>query len=203
MNDELMNNFFHIIDEFDDKSYLLSFIAYNAAPTIAKQKASYLIIFHEKGKRNLYNLWETYKKDVKKEVSMSIYELKRLQNSTAVLFYNEEEIKNILSEYRYMKFLKELGYSTHMSVDESLLLLKQRYKTVCPHEIGVFLGYPMEDVIEFIKNPDSQCLMFGYWKVYHNINYAKKKFEKYDKCKEKVARLILQGIKPSIIINYI
>lgn len=198
-----MNNFFHIIDEFDDKSYLLSFIAYNAAPAIAKQKASYLMIFHEKGKRNLYNLWEKYKKDVKKEVSMSFYELKKLCSSTAVLFYNEEEIKNILSQYRYDKFLKELGYSTKMSVEESLLLLKKRYETVCPHEIGVFLGYPMEEVREFIKNPDKQCLMFGYWKVYHDIDYAKKIFRRYDKCKEKVARLILQGVEPGIIINYI
>lgn len=197
MNDELMNNFFHIIDEFDDKSYLLSFIAYNAAPTIAKQKASYLIIFHEKGKRNLYNLWETYKKDVKKEVSMSVYELKRLQNSTAVLFYNEEDIKNILIEYRYMKFLKELGYSTYMSVDESLLLLKQRYKTVCPHEIGVFLGYPMEDVIEFIKNPDSQCLMFGYWKVYHNINYAKKSLKNMINVKKRLQGLYYKELNPA------
>lgn len=198
-----MNNFFHRIDEFDDKSYLLSFIAYNAAPTIAKQKASYLIIFHEKGKRNLHNLWEKYKKDVKKEVSINVYELKRLYNSTAVLFYNEEDISKILSQYRYVKFLKELGYSTKMSVEESLLLLKKRYKTVCPHEIGVFLGYPMEDVIQFIENPNKQCLMFGYWKVYHNKDYAKKKFKKYDQCKEKVATLILQGVKPSVIINYI
>ncbi|MCY6353740.1 DUF3793 family protein [Clostridium sp. ZS2-4] len=201
MNKELMNNFFHRIDKFDDKNYLLSFIAYNTAPAIAKQKASYLIIFHEKGKRNLYNLWEKYKKDVKKEISMSVYELKRFYNSTAVLFYNEEDISKILSEYRYVKFLKELGYSTQMSVEESLLMLKKRYKTVCPHEIGVFLGYPMEDVIEFIKNPDKQCLMFGYWKVYHNNDYAKKIFQEYDQCKEKVASLVLQGVEPSIIMN--
>lgn len=198
-----MNNFFHRINKFDDKRYLLSFIAYNAAPTIAKQKASYLIIFHEKGKRNLHNLWETYKKDVKKDVSMSVCELKRLYNSTAVLFYNEEDINNILSKCRYGKFLTELGYNTQMSSEQSLLLLKKRYETVCPHEIGVFLEYPMEDVIEFIDNPDKQCLMFGYWKVYHNINYAKKKFEKYDKCKEEVVRLILQGVEPSLVINYI
>nr|WP_272508963.1 DUF3793 family protein [Clostridium ganghwense] len=198
-----MSNFFHAIDELDDKSYLLSFIAYNAAPTIAKQKAAYLIIFHEKGKRNLYNLWEKYKKDVKNEVSIRSYELKRLYNSTAVLFYNEEHIRNILNQDKYMKLLKKFGYTSYMSVEESLLLLKKRYTRECPHEIGVFLGYPMKDVIEFIDNPDKQCLMFGYWKVYHNIDYAKKIFEKYDKCKEEVASLILQGVEPSIIINYI
>ena len=38
-----------------------------------------------------------------------------------------------------------------------------------PHEIGVFLGYPPEDVKAFIKQNGKGAVLCGYWKVYSNI----------------------------------
>ena len=38
-----------------------------------------------------------------------------------------------------------------------------------PHEIGVFLGYPLDDVKGFIKNEGKKYLMIGYWKVYSDL----------------------------------
>ncbi len=35
-----------------------------------------------------------------------------------------------------------------------------------PHEIGVFLGYPLADVIGFIQNRGKNFTACGYWKVY-------------------------------------
>jgi len=50
-----------------------------------------------------------------------------------------------------------------------------------PHEIGLFLGYPPEDVSGFIENrEDFKCV--GVWKVYGNADAAKRTFEKYRKC---------------------
>ncbi len=51
-----------------------------------------------------------------------------------------------------------------------------------PHEIGLFLGYPPEDVHGFIENKADGCKMAGCWKVYGDENKARKMFEKYDKC---------------------
>ena len=35
-----------------------------------------------------------------------------------------------------------------------------------PHEIGVILGYPVEDVIEFEKHQGKNCKYCGCWKRY-------------------------------------
>ena len=50
-----------------------------------------------------------------------------------------------------------------------------------PHEIGLFLGYPPEDVEGFIEN-SHECKMSGFWKVYGDVHSAELLFEKYKKC---------------------
>ena len=51
-----------------------------------------------------------------------------------------------------------------------------------PHEVGLFLGYPPEDVEGFIENKARSCKLTGYWKVYSDEEKAKKIFAKYSKC---------------------
>lgn len=51
-----------------------------------------------------------------------------------------------------------------------------------PHEIGLFLGYPPEDVSGFIENRPGSCKLTGIWKVYGNAEEASRTFEKYKKC---------------------
>ncbi|QGU94276.1 DUF3793 family protein [Clostridium bovifaecis] len=198
---ELVKDFISSIDKFDDKTYILSIIIYNAAPAIAGYKPSYLIIFHDKGKRNLYQAWEDYKNFIKKELRIEFYELKKANNSTAVLFYNKDQLSEVLNQDKHSEFLKAYGYIKGMSLQQSLRTLKDRYKKVCPHEIGIFLGYPIDDVIEFIEFPEKKALTFGYWKVYHNVLDAVNTFKKYDEIKEKVMKLIMQGVEPLYIMN--
>ena len=50
-----------------------------------------------------------------------------------------------------------------------------------PHEIGLFLGYPPEDVHGFIENPHDFKLN-GYWKVYGDEHAARRLFARYKKC---------------------
>ena len=38
-----------------------------------------------------------------------------------------------------------------------------------PHEMGLLLGYPIEDVRGFIEHNGCGCLYSGYWKVYRNV----------------------------------
>lgn len=51
-----------------------------------------------------------------------------------------------------------------------------------PHEIGLFLGYPPEDVYGFINNKTCDCKYVGFWKVYSNLDEAKRTFAKFKKC---------------------
>lgn len=61
-----------------------------------------------------------------------------------------------------------------------------------PHEIGLFLSYPPEDVYGFIHHKDAaKCT--GCWKVYGDVHAAQRTFARYKHCSEVYMRLWAQG----------
>lgn len=201
MSEVLIRKFMDTINNHDDKNYLISTIMYSAAPTIAKEKVSSLIIFNNRSKRNLYDYWEKYKSEIELKFPLKFYELKKNDKSVVVLFYNKEKLEETLSKIKNIKFLNRFGYSEDMNIEERLKMLSNRYEKACPHEIGIFLGYPVDDVAEFINCPNKQCLMLGYWKVYYNLEEAKDTFKKYDMAKYKILNLVINGDIPYNIVN--
>ena len=53
-----------------------------------------------------------------------------------------------------------------------------------PHEIGIFLGYPLKDVNCFISYRGGGYRMCGEWKVYHDVVNAQRSFLCYKACRE-------------------
>ena len=51
-----------------------------------------------------------------------------------------------------------------------------------PHEIGLFLGYPPEDVKGFIENHALHSKCTGCWKVYGDQEEAERIFARYKNC---------------------
>ena len=51
-----------------------------------------------------------------------------------------------------------------------------------PHEVGLFLSYPPEDVLGFILNKACHHKCIGCWKVYGDEQTAKSIFRKYEEC---------------------
>ena len=77
-------------------------------------------------------------------------------------------------------------------------LLAQLAERLCceqdfPHEIGVFLGYPLADVIGFIQNRGKNFTACGYWKVYTDPTAAQAEFDRYKKCERIYARCYYNG----------
>ncbi|MCR5308314.1 MAG: DUF3793 family protein, partial [bacterium] len=71
--------------------------------------------------------------------------------------------------------------------------LKRRINTdTFPHEIGVFLGYDLKDTKEFI-NGNKKPLLKGLWNVYSNKREKEILFEKYNRCRSCVLRLVNKG----------
>lgn len=62
-----------------------------------------------------------------------------------------------------------------------------------PHEIGLFLGYPLEDVKGFIRNKGQNPLCCGIWKVYSDPEKAKQRFFRYEKCRQIYCRRFTEG----------
>ncbi|MBQ9551556.1 MAG: DUF3793 family protein [Clostridia bacterium] len=71
-----------------------------------------------------------------------------------------------------------------------------------PHEIGLFLGYPPEDVKGFIEQGAKNCKCFGCWKVYADVDKAKKSFRQFGKCREVYCRKYAEGCSvEKLIVN--
>ena len=102
-----------------------------------------------------------------------------------IYLYRPEFLKRDFTDKQVCKVLKEKGYS-YSNADLCVAQLARHLAkdSSFPHEIGLFLGYPVEDVLGFMKSPDDGVKYTGFWKVYGDKEYALKTFEKYKKCTE-------------------
>lgn len=111
--------------------------------------------------------------------------LKKLKKRTLLYLYRPSKLKEDLSKEEVYQILKEKGYkNTHCSRCIVELIKKMNEEEEFPHEIGLFLGYPPEDVKGFIENKASNCKCIGCWKVYGDEKKAQKTFDSYKRCTE-------------------
>ena len=101
--------------------------------------------------------------------------------------YRPSKLKEDLSKEEVYQILKEKGYkNTHCSRCIVELIKKMNEEEELPHEIGLFLGYPPEDVKGFIENKASNCKCIGCWKVYGDEKKAQKTVTKAATKKAKI-----------------
>ena len=108
----------------------------------------------------------------------------RLQSGRVLVYlYRPECLRRDLSDRAARQILSERGYPVG-NADRCLTELARRMRTGAdfPHEVGLFLGYPPEDVSGFIscRAKDAKCV--GTWKVYGDAAAASRKFALYRKC---------------------
>ncbi len=63
-----------------------------------------------------------------------------------------------------------------------------------PHEIGVFLGYPLEDVQGFMENQGRNYTCCGCWKSYGDPAQARRCFSSYRACTAAYKRRYADGM---------
>ena len=79
--------------------------------------------------------------------------------------------------------LKETGYpDENISCRISWLIRRLEESDTFPHEIGLFLGYPPEDVSGFIAHRACDYKCAGCWKVYGDVKKCRQLFAKYKQC---------------------
>jgi hypothetical protein len=87
-------------------------------------------------------------------------------------------------------YLASLGYPISAGLSACLTALKSRFDNPAsfPHEVGVFLGYPLQDVIHFSAGHRAPYHCRGYWQVYHRPDRAKRAFAYMDAARSQVVR---------------
>jgi len=84
-----------------------------------------------------------------------------------VLFINEESMVKVLSNKRCINFLKFVGYSSEYRLNDYMDELVFRLQSEeFPHEIGIFLGYPLKDVLGFMGYGKNELVEIRNWRIY-------------------------------------
>lgn len=108
----------------------------------------------------------------------------RFQNNRALVYvFRPRKLICDLQDKTACRLLRQCGYGTKKPEHCIKHLMKRIDAYVeFPHEIGLFLGYPPEDVCGFIENKAQNCKCVGCWKVYGDVERAQRTFTKYKKC---------------------
>ncbi|MDO5344570.1 MAG: DUF3793 family protein [Lachnospiraceae bacterium] len=122
-------------------------------------------------------------------------EILRMRESRALVYvYRKRRLEKDLIKPGVQELLRKYGYSSS-KLEECLCWLKQRFQeSDCfPHEIGLFLDYPLSDVIGFIEQGGKNCKCCGVWKVYSNECETQALFARFRKCTEVYQRVFAGG----------
>lgn len=171
-------------------------MALQCAPFISGLKVSNLFIVQDKDLDYLLSLLN--------EMNMSWKILFHGKKKTTLLLYKEEALREYFSDVRVKEVMKNAGYGRKFVDDENIDMLMeifcgryQRYmktKRQFPHEMGLFLGYPVEDVEGYLSNNGENSLYTGYWKVYENVEEKFRLFKSFEAAKENIIRFLAQGV---------
>ena len=188
-----------IIKEMDVHSIPLQ-LALQCAPVISGIKISNLLTIPAKSLREL--------SVVLKKTELSFRILYPGRERLVILIFREAKLREYLAREEVMAFIYKCGYETS-NISKIFPVFVKRYmrymalKQDFPHELGLFLGYPIEDVEGFIKENGKNYLYSGYWKVYKDTELKIRLFKDYERVQTEIVRLLYEGLDiMDIITNY-
>lgn len=164
-------------DTFDRK------LAFHAAPALLGIKAANMLSLSRQELDIYENIRLFNEKTSRKGLKIEV--LCECGRKALLLVYNRSLLEKRFRDPAIREFMKSYGYSEEMSLDERISRLSERVDGCgeFPHEVGIFLDYPLEDVIGFIENNGENYKFCGCHKVYGDEDRAVRLFSNYAKCR--------------------
>lgn len=166
-------------------------MALQCAPVIAGLKISNLLIISADNELLFHEILE--------KTEISAYRLLFYKGKVVYILFRKEQLESFLAIEEVRRVFTGEGY-TSFSTESILKCFRDRYTAYrtagadFPHEMGLLLGYPVEDVIGFMKNDGSNYLYSGYWKVYEKPDEKRKLFKQFEYAREELLRMLAKGI---------
>ena len=139
-----------------------------------------------------------------KEQNLLCSTLRLKAGKALVLVYSKNWLKKILSSFAIKTYLVKKGYLLR-TPERFICEIFERIKRgkEFPHEIGIALGYPVEDVIAFEKSGGKNYKYCGIWKCWSNVSDALRCEKKYRECSFLCSKWFDEGYSLcQIIKNY-
>lgn len=184
------------------KRTLDQILAYHCGPALAGLKPSNLVSLSREEFPDLEERLEEYRRLFAPK-GVAFRTMCGCGRNVLLLVYRPEELDRALRMPLSAALLAKDGYDIRGSLTAMLDRLGLRLRTEgdFPHEIGLFLGYPPEDVAGFQRHRGRNCKLCGYWKVYSDVERAKALFHRYDRCREDLCARLAKGMTLSQVFQ--
>lgn len=164
----------------------------HCAPTLAGIKSANLFMYSGNDAKQNVLYWN----NILNSFGLKLIILSQTNEKSLIYIYRINLLENILNNIDVQIFLKDYGYKDINDINLSLSQLSNRISYPSfPHEIGIFLDYPLEDVKMFILNKGKNYKLSGIWKVYCNEEKSMQIFENYKNCTSLFSNSFLNGEK--------
>ena len=184
MPKESLLSFFERLGQLDEFSYLYGYLRVQLAPTLYCNKVGTLLNL-SMTHLPLHKIFLDKQKYFEEALGVQSFILKESLQGVLVYFFKKDSLEAHLRQEEIQLFLKSYQYKNPANLYEALKTLKKHFQSSCPHEVGIFLGYPTCDVVGFSTLGGKRCKFKGYWCVYQNVDFSKKIFAQYDAIKLK------------------
>jgi len=165
----------------------------HCSPTLAGIKTGNMFVCRYDSLSEMQSSVRLWNKELSGK-GLRILPLRYSMSSALIYIYRPTKLRKDLEDETACHILRNRGYAT-WAPERCIVRLVKRIAECeeFPHEIGLFLGYPPEDVCGFIENKACNFKCNGCWKVYGDIDKAQKTFAKYKKCTELYSSLYANG----------
>ena len=169
-------------------------LACHCAPALAGIKAGNLVSLSPEEIPDLYRRLEEYRRALW-DCGVRFELLCDCGRRALLLVYRPALLARSLEQPEARRILDQAGYPAG-PLPALLAYLKTRLADVAdfPHEIGLFLDYPPADVEGFQRWGGRDCKLCGHWKVYSDVDRARRLFRQYDRCRSVLLRRVSMGL---------
>lgn len=167
----------------------------HCSPTLAGMKSGSLFSYSFESTETLGDTLSMWNSQLN-EKGLFIRVLCFLEGRALIYAYRPKKLLRDFEAFETKAFLAGCGYEKTDDIEYMMDSLSEKIASggCFPHEIGLFLGYPLEDVKGFIVNKGKNCKCVGCWKVYTDEIEAKRVFAKFRKCTDVYCRKFTEGL---------
>jgi hypothetical protein len=147
------------------------------------------------------DVWDKGGAELCRTLNLSVLTLREGATGALALLYRQKVLARKVSAGAGSRYLRALGYPGGC-LEGCLSFLKKRFgEPAFPHEVGVFLGYPLEDVIGFSRGKPSPYNCRGYWRVYGRPEKAERTFAYMDAARLNLIQEVITGTDGAISVT--
>lgn len=165
----------------------------HAAPTLAGIKTGNLFPARFASSQDMVQALREFNR-VLVPRGLRLLPLRQVADRVLLYLFRPAALSRDLSRESARHLLRQAGYKA-LEPPACLRELTRRLRTRpdFPHEIGLFLSYPPEDVAGFIAHRGQCCKCVGCWKVYGDEQAARRQFAAYRSCTANYCRRRASG----------